>query len=204
MIKTPIGLDIHGELVHVNSLDIEHRGLTCSLVCPNCHVDLVANLGQKKVHYFSHSNNSSCNGESIKHVVAKLVVKKAKDKRLSLPDITTLNKRFRYYFDNRRIKNPDLPECFLIGDVYLEYVVSKLIKTDCLVKGILDLCVEIRNTHAKSCEDISNFKKANLFAIEIDIREIDLSLSLNEIEQYVLENAPRIWLSNPIHNEKIT
>ncbi|ENM3757346.1 hypothetical protein [Vibrio cholerae] len=72
------------------------------------------------------------------------------------------------------------------------------------MKGILDLCVEIRNTHAKSCEDISNFKKANLFAIEIDIREIDLSLSLNEIEQYVLENAPRIWLSNPIHNEKIT
>lgn len=66
-IKLPYGLK-GGKLVSIN--DVE-RGLACGCECPECKSPLVANKGDKKIHYFSHHSNTNCNGESLLHILGK-------------------------------------------------------------------------------------------------------------------------------------
>jgi len=66
----------NGKLAFINDVD---NGLACGCKCTQCGEPLVAkNKGKMKEHYFAHAANSDCNGESLKHYMAKAEIKERK------------------------------------------------------------------------------------------------------------------------------
>ena len=69
-IKYSYCVDEEGVLVHINSLTDATRHAR-KLLCLQCGQEMVANLGEKKVWYFSHKAETACDGESYLHKLAK-------------------------------------------------------------------------------------------------------------------------------------
>lgn len=73
-IKYSYCVDEEGKLVHVNSLTDATRHAR-KLFCLQCGQEMVANLGEKKVWYFSHKAETACDGESYLHKLAKRLIR---------------------------------------------------------------------------------------------------------------------------------
>lgn len=69
-IKYSYCVDEHNNLVHINSLTDSTRH-DRKFFCLQCGQEMVANLGTKKVWYFSHKAGTTCDGESYLHKLAK-------------------------------------------------------------------------------------------------------------------------------------
>lgn len=70
-IKLPFGIR-DDELVHINDLNNDERGLKCNCICPCCNNPLIARLGSKNIKHFSHTSSDCENGlESALHLYAK-------------------------------------------------------------------------------------------------------------------------------------
>ena len=66
----------NGKLAFINDAD---NGLACGCKCTQCGEPLVAkNKGKIKEHHFAHAVDSDCNGESLKHYMAKAEIKERK------------------------------------------------------------------------------------------------------------------------------
>ncbi|MDR0901918.1 MAG: hypothetical protein LBM92_04010 [Opitutaceae bacterium] len=67
-LKTPYGVR-DGKILHISEVE---RGLQCKCQCINCGSPLVARKGSLKIHHFSHhSDEQSCNFETVVHLLAK-------------------------------------------------------------------------------------------------------------------------------------
>ena len=69
-----------GKLVSIADAE---RGLKCNCTCTKCGKPLEARKAEVNAHYFAHSANSDCSGETIKHIMAKQEI--AEKKYLHLP-----------------------------------------------------------------------------------------------------------------------
>ena len=60
----PYAIDEYGNLVSIDDIPLEKRGLACGCHCPNCNQPLVAKLGYNKGRspHFAHYNYSDCHG----------------------------------------------------------------------------------------------------------------------------------------------
>ena len=66
----------NGKLAFINDVD---NGLDCGCNCTQCGEPLLAkNKGKIKEHHFAHAVDSNCNGESLKHYMAKAEIKERK------------------------------------------------------------------------------------------------------------------------------
>ena len=84
-----------GKLVSIADAE---RGLKCNCTCTKCGKPLVAKKGEVNAHYFAHSADSDCTGETYEHIMAKMEIKGKK--YLFVPD-----KRVRpVYQENERTK----------------------------------------------------------------------------------------------------
>ena len=189
----------NGRLVHVGTLP-PRVGRSCGLICPDCGTPLVAKQGGVVRWHFAHGATTDCRGETVLHKVAKQVlVDAARDGRaLILPgctagacshDVLGIEHQGRAEFLRQPSKifqaTSETPlDSGQVADVLL----------CCEALDMRLLVVEIHVTHAKSGDDIEKFRAADLDALEIDLSGLKWDASVSEIEDAVLNSAPRCWL----------
>ncbi len=59
MLKNPFALR-NGQIIMIEDVPLEERGLDCNCICPACREPFIARLGEIKVHHFAHSGKG-CN-----------------------------------------------------------------------------------------------------------------------------------------------
>ena len=178
-----------GELVSIADAE---RGLKCNCTCTKCGKPLVAKKGEVNAHYFAHSADSDCNGETYEHIMAKMEIKRKKyllvpDKRVSpVYQENEREKKLRKkavnngeYFPKQYWKNND-GEIFdseqykmvSFKTVELEKriggsnYIADIICTDESGKGIV---IEIVNTHDLGQEKQDYLIKNKIPSLRIDV-----------------------------------
>lgn len=86
-LKNPFALR-NNEIVTINDIHKEEKGLKCNCVCPKCKEPLLAKLGDVNIHHFSHSSNTKCNEtNSYINALYLLLNEYLKNHKLYLPEI---------------------------------------------------------------------------------------------------------------------
>lgn len=78
----PYGLDYGGSPIHASQAA---RGEVYT--CPQCNEVLTLRAGGKNVHHFAHSADTACDGESLLHTTAKLLIAKVIRDQIDAPAI---------------------------------------------------------------------------------------------------------------------
>nr|WP_247744456.1 competence protein CoiA family protein [Sulfitobacter sp. R18_1] len=185
-----------GDLVHV--LDAE-RGLACNLICPDCKGVLVANKGAIKAAYFSHQSRIDCEhaGETALHLMAKEIIEQ--QGWFDLPEARAWSYRRGSGYSYMPIRNTQRvhftrveveprQEGFqpdLIG-------IKEIVKNGRKVIGRLH--IEIYVTHKVDEEKLSRFRSKEESVLEVDLSDVERSLSKLELTDLLLSNAKKKWL----------
>jgi hypothetical protein len=166
--KVPFGLDGDGRLVAPAEADKVSR-----YACPSCAVSLILRRGPKRRANFAHKVSADCNGETVLHQIAKMLIRDA----LLADDVPILEHPCRHC---RRTSEISLPK--LAGAVVqLEARLPSGRIPDVLLRdaeGQPRFAVELLVTHA-----VDEAKAADLDLPWIELRAAD-----------VVEN-PRRWKS---------
>ena len=198
-IKIAWGKDAGGELIHISSLP-KGIGRSCGLVCPDCDNPLEARQGDIKRWHFAHAVTTECQGETVLHKVAKQVLLKAAEsfKKLRLPARVVNRTRVDILSYEHHSSGVFPEQLSLLSGAREEVrlrsgqVADAVVTTEALHPR--PLVVEVFVTHQKSMMDVERFRSLDLDAIEIDISALDWNASFPDIEQAVLNTAPRQWL----------
>ena len=182
------------ELVHVS--DVE-RGLKCGCRCPACDGTLVARKGMIKAHHFAHHNSENCayGCETSLHMAAKDILLHAG--KLELPESHILlsgHVREDIWTDGGEI---------VIDSVELEKKFGSVIPDVIVHSGDKVLFIEIYVTHAIGWEKLKKLKELKIPTIEIDLSDINDSVSKEELENIILHGGflHRHWVCDPVTEE---
>ncbi|TCT14552.1 competence CoiA-like predicted nuclease [Natranaerovirga pectinivora] len=188
-ILNPFGLR-NGSLIHIS--EVKQRGLDCNCTCPSCGDILIARLGEVRSWCFAHSNNCDCNFslESALHLFAKEVL--TKYNYIKIPEVIasfktkvcTISKPIYFYFDH----------------VLLEETVEDIIPDIILIKGDIQLFVEIKVTHGIDLEKHKKIERLDISTIEIDLSRFffNKEFDRSRIETIIIENVTdyKRWIYN--------
>jgi hypothetical protein len=96
-------------------------------------------------------------------------------------------------------KVPELSSPFTIVLGWTEKKVSPgwICDALCMGQSNVGVAVEVRYMNLKSTSDIEKFQQHDIPVVEIDVRELDTSWSLEKVRHWVLFEAPRKWLHCP-------
>lgn len=184
----------NNELVHVS--DVE-RGIKCECKCPACDGTLVARKGMIKAHHFAHHNAENCayGYETSLHMAAKDILLHAG--KLELPESRILlsgHVREDIWTDGREI---------VIDSVELEKKFGSIIPDVIVHSGDKVLFVEIYVTHAIDWEKLRKLKALKIPTIEIDLSDLNDSISKEELENIILHGGllHRYWVCDPVAEE---
>ncbi|MCQ2607908.1 MAG: competence protein CoiA [Bacteroidales bacterium] len=175
-----------GRLVHVSQIVRDEVG---NCICPSCHSKLVLKDGLKRVKHFAHLGGTVCDnyGESIVHKLAKEVL--LENKRISVPSYLisideVSNETTKSMMKSLRLKNLSIAEerTILFDGVVLEEPIENANKKPdaCCANSDETIYVEILYTHAKTEEDIENYRKLDVSCVEINFS--GFSLSMDDID----------------------
>ncbi len=178
--KIPIGLHKDtAEIVLVDDLTEDQRGLKCECVCPGCETTLVARWGESTQKHFAHyrrNDNSSCQ-ETALHLLGKYVVSQLKAISLRKFDIMPTAK-----FDMLGVTHkPNTVSIFgdepVIINSSQEEVAIGNIRTDVYSKVSYqqykaDFNFEIKVWHKIDTEKYERIKELDINTIELDISHL--------------------------------
>ena len=173
-------LNVDGKLVHIDSVS---TGLSCKCFCPHCKGALIAkNRGVQKIHHFSHTNGSECEGaiESALHKMAK--------------DILQEYKVVMMPFTEQSVKEQQI----VLKRVDLEVFNKELLlRPDCVgyTENGRVLWVEFKRSHEVDVKKAGKIISAKIDCVEIDINtcELDPIKVRNFIED---SSKNRKWIYN--------
>lgn len=179
------------ELVHISDVA---RGLKCGCKCPACDGTLVARKGMIKAHHFAHYNSENCayGYETSLHMAAKDILLHAG--KLELPESCILlsgHVREDIWTDGMEI---------VIDNVELEKKFGSVIPDVIVYSGDKVLFIEIYVTHAINWEKLKKLKELKIPTIEIDLSDLNDSISKEELENIVLHGGllRRYWVCDPV------
>ncbi len=196
-VKLAWGINLNGDIRHISEVP---NGNKCQCVCIECGGALCANQGEIKTWYFSHQVDTNCSGESIIHFLAKKIIEDASrnSEPLYLP---CLEGELESYcdLDEQHAERWHYKKLSLTN-----YTANSEVKIDDIVVDVLCeehstsqlFAIEIYRTHKKDDIAISKFEQKSLMSIEIDLSELELDISKNELKNNVLKTAPRRWIFN--------
>lgn len=191
--KIPIGIDKDtSEIILIEDLTEEQRGLKSNCICPECKSELVARMGDKTVWHFAHykgNESQSCQETSL-HILGKHVLSKLK----TIPLID---------FDNQTYTRKDIlgrsystENNSLFGKKKVEFKSAELEKTigtvrsDVFVSAVyegvdLDINFEIKVWHKVDDDKEDKLKVLELNTVEIDISNLlqEGSIGFKEVKQ---------------------
>lgn len=113
IVQYPYAIDELGKLVYIGSLSKEIRSLH-SYFCPYCGSPMVACLGEKNTHYFSHVIRDGCSVESYIHKTAKLILlRRFNDNRLPFKIVLSVQRQCKNYStcENAGVECQPAPIC---------------------------------------------------------------------------------------------
>lgn len=183
----------------VSPSDVE-SGLACGCICPECRAPLIAKKGVKVVWHFAHEGEACDNGlETAIHLMAKQIL--ADERRVSLPAVEVVVSAFDAYRQekklSRRIAPPTIVE---YRDVRLE-VSRDNRRPDAVGVGgsaTQEHFIEVFVRHAVDDVKAAEFKSRDVVCFEICLKDIQGTLSVDELRRAVTESPDRIrWISYP-------
>ena len=177
-----------GEITSI--ADVE-SGLKCGCVCPACGEPLVAKKGSKVMHHFAHHAGTNCEYgyQTSLHLAAKDILSKAK--KMVIPAVTI---DFPGTYKRERVSEEKEIE---IDRVELERRFDDVIPDVVVYAGGKYFFVEIFVTHQVDYFKLVKLKLANISTIEIDLSEIDRTISSEELQEILLKGSEsKKWIYN--------
>lgn len=176
-----------GTLAHISEVP---SGIACGCRCPSCNRPLVARKGEQMGHHFGHygaAGEHACrNGpETALHRFAKELL--ASRLTLVLPPLLNDGETRPYYtgglyrFDAAALEKR-------LGAITPDVIVRRAHR---------DLLVEFCVSHACDANKVAKIASLDISAVEIDLSGVAHSASRAELEDAILNQAPRRWLHNP-------
>ena len=179
--KVPIGIDkTSGDIVLINNITKEKRGLACNCICPHCKSDLVARFcGDNKINHFSHHESKasrSCKESSL-HLYGKYVLSK----------LNTFNLAAEFFggeqFEDMLGNQHKVKPLVIFGNkniVFTDATIEKKIdgiKGDVFVKAVyenktIEINFEIKVRNKVDDNKTQKIRKLNLNTIEIDLSHL--------------------------------
>lgn len=183
-----------GELVNIDDV---LSGLKCGCVCPACGAKLVAKKGTKVIHHFAHYAGENCEYgyESSLHLAAKVI--------LSISKSMTIPAVYVEFPDSYKSKELICEAKEInIDRVELEQRFDNIVPDVVVYSGGKKLYIEIYVTHAIDEKKLKKLIKADTSTIEIDLSNIDESLSKEELTHILLQDSEeKKWKYNSISNK---
>lgn len=180
-----------GAIHHVSTVP---NGLACGCKCPACGEKLVAKHPAKIQQHFAHVSGAECARavETAIHLYAKQLL--SESRRIRVPDLSGDAQAFNGEVV-REIAY--LSKMLTFDRVALEVVRAGFTPDAICTTSGHDLLVEFRNTHAVDHVKMQRLSDAMTRSIEVDIRQAQLITDKEELDTYILDLAPRKWLSHP-------
>jgi hypothetical protein len=152
-----------GEIVHI---DAAKNGLRCNCICIDCNGQLEAVQGKlkKRAWHFRHHVDKNCSGgqETALHLAAKEIIKS------NFKIIIEADNIFEYHTASIEEKM----------DIHI---------VDAIVRNLNELlAIEILVTHPIGMDKEEYFIKNKIKAIEIDLRQIDRRINLEDLERLII------------------
>tara|TARA_B100001146_G_scaffold78536_1_gene69639 strand:+ start:424 stop:1317 length:894 start_codon:yes stop_codon:yes gene_type:complete len=166
-----------GKLVSIADAE---RGLKCNCTCTKCGKPLVAKKGEVNAHYFAHSADSDCTGETLKHYMAKQEI--AEKKYLHLPH------PIKDTYSMTDFKTVELEK--RIGDS--RYIADVI----CTHESGKQIIIEIVVTHDLDADKWNYLIKNKIPALKIDVNKWDYETE--RLSDYMVSGRGS-W----IHNDKM-
>ena len=185
----PYAIDEFGDLVSIDDIPLEKRGLACDCYCIKCNEPLVAKLGYGgKMKHFAHQKDSDCHGAvmTLLHRLSEEILKS--EKKVMTPPYKTIPAQrliFTQVEVEQRNDRSDLqPD--IVG----------------VTEDGIRWHIEIKNT-----SEVKDSKKAKIRESGINCLEIDVSgqsLDKDKLKAFLLDSAEsRQWINNPFYDKKI-
>lgn len=185
----PYAIDEFGNLVSIDDIPLEKRGLACDCYCIKCNEPLVAKLGNGgKMKHFAHQKDSDCHGAvmTLLHRLSEEILKS--EKKVMTPPYKTIPAQrliFTQVEVEQRNDRSDLqPD--IVG----------------VTEDGIRWHIEIKNT-----SEVKDSKKAKIRESGINCLEIDVSgqsLDKDKLKAFLLDSAEsRQWINNPFYDKKI-
>jgi len=176
-----------GSLAHISEVP---SGLACHCRCPHCGATLTARKGEVISHHFGHHGavgERGCQGgpETALHRFAKDLL--ASRLMLGLPPLQADDAGPARYAGG----------FYRFDGATLEHRLGAIIPDVIVHRADRDLLVEFCVTHPCGPAKIDRIAALNIAAIEIDLSGLARSTSRQELEDAILNQAPRHWLYNP-------
>lgn len=171
------------KLININQLDRDtERGSKCHCSCISCGSQFVARMGDHKAYHFAHSTESNCSVESIQHKLAKAIIAESISEAITTAYNNPIHKQLSYKV---KLESVDLEKSLDDGQIIADCFINQDNKP---------FAIEIFYTNKKGTTHIERYHELGISALEIDVSEMDLHLIREELENFVLHDAPRKWL----------
>ncbi|MGJ8637971.1 MAG: hypothetical protein ACSHYA_01140 [Opitutaceae bacterium] len=177
-------------LAHVSNVE---NGKKCGCVSPLKRLPLVAKNNpnnRKKPHFSLLHHEEAESFETFVHILAKQIIQE--EKFLTTPPS-------KLFFEGGRELQVGRPASLSINNIESEqriensgFVADNIIQSK---EGLF--VVEWQNTHRSTEEKITFLKENRIPAIEIDISEFCYEMTHDEIVNWLLNDAPRVWIYDP-------
>lgn len=206
-IKNPFGLR-KGEIVTIEDLCSDERGLACDCRCPACNGKFEARLGNVRVHHFAHSGDS-CDEVSAFLIGMYKLIKQILDKnKIILPhlDIYWAFSQTRFTEENffSRIKFRPL-HGYNKTRVYSEKEI-KFDSSEIIFKNNIPIAIVLSYKESKIalrikppatvCREFETKPYENIATLSFDAEDIDFSkLNINDITKIFLTELDKLsWI----------
>lgn len=179
-----------GAIAHISEVA---SGRNCGCVCPGCGAALIARKGRVNDHHFAHegtADGAPCvtGPETALHKFAKEILERRL--RLALPPLALEQDGDRWVRYRGGVHAFDA--------AVLEQRLGGIVPDVIVRRGDRDLLVEFAVTHACGPGKIDMIRELDVAAIEIDLSKLPRDTSRPQLEAAILDEAPRIWIHNPL------
>lgn len=185
------------QIVHISEVS---SGLECDCFCPACNAPLVARKGAIRTHHFAHHQGTDSQAcvETALHLFAKQVLIEYKTVQLPEDHLSAeaIDRQGKKHMKNLLVTAEIIEFTNVDAEVFRAGYRSDITAYPYENQNLdIEICV----SHKVDLEKQEKAQKSQACMIEIDLSGLEKDLSQEQIIQAVLYDAPRQWISNPIH-----
>lgn len=196
--RIPFGLK-NGVMVGISEVD---SGLACGCICSSCGGKLQAKKGKKNVHHFSHDPSEDtklCESpfETAVHKMAKQIL--SEEREILLPElyvkVTVSDNAGNFHEESGLVEAKSLKS---FDSVEIEKCLDDIRPDVIAYHNSTPFLIEIAVTHFSDRSKIDKIRNMSISAIEIDISDVDESITKEELKKLIIDNVDnKNWISNP-------
>ncbi|WP_419834517.1 competence protein CoiA family protein [Endozoicomonas atrinae] len=185
------------QIVHISEVD---SGLECDCFCPACNSPLIARKGTIRTHHFAHHQGTDSQAcvETALHLFAKQVLMEHKKVRLPEDQLSAeaIDHHGKKHLKTLLINAEKIEFTNVDAEVFRAGYRSDITAYPYENQNLdIEICV----SHKVDLDKQEKAQRSHACMMEIDLSALEKDLSQKQIIQAVLYDAPRHWISNPLH-----